>query len=81
MAEYVVPNTTIYIIKDCPCEPDYKNTMYFGSKADQFTTFSKWIKYTLNAQSYQRYGAGRIQVELPVENLYDCNYLIYIIPT
>lgn len=77
MAEYVVPNTTIYIIKDCPCEPDYKNTMYFGNKADQFTTFSKWIKYTLNAQSYQRYGAGRIQVELPVENLYDCNYLIF----
>lgn len=77
MAEYVVPNTTIYIIKDCPCEPDYKNTMYFGTKTYQFATFSNWIKYTINAQSYQRYGAGRIQVELPVENLYDCNYLIF----
>ena len=77
MAEYVVPNTTIYIIKDCPCEPDYKNTMYFGTKTYQFATFSNWIKYTLNEYSYQRYGAGRIQVEIPVENLYDCNYLIF----
>ena len=32
MAEYVVPNTKIYIIKDCPCEPDYKNTMYFARR-------------------------------------------------
>lgn len=77
MSEYVVPNTTIWIIKNCPCEPDYKNTLYFGSKAAQLATFANWIKYKLDAHSYQRYGAGRIQVEKSVEDLYDCNYLLF----
>ena len=51
--------------------------MIFSTASDQYTYFASLSKYTLTAQSYQRVQRNVIRVEIPSDNLYDCNYVIF----
>ena len=74
---YVAPNSIIKILKNIPLEADYVNTLYFDTVSAQTTYFSGKAKYTLTAQSYQRANKGVCRVNYKVEDLYDCNYLMF----
>lgn len=39
--------------------------------------FSLNAKYFLEEHSYQRVGANTVRVEIPVDSLYDCNYMMF----
>ena len=73
----VFPDTTLKILTGCPCDPDYEHTLYFAHESAQKNYFSSISKYTVNAMSYQRAKRGRIRVQYKVENLYDCNYIMF----
>lgn len=73
----VFPDTTLKILTGCPCDPDYEHTLYFANESAQRNYFSSISKYTVNAMSYQRAKRGRIRVQYKVENLYDCNYIMF----
>lgn len=73
----IFPDTTLKILRGCPCDPDYEHTLYFDSKAKQQTYFSSIAKYNVPAISYQRAKRGRIRVQYKAEDLYDCNYIMF----
>lgn len=73
----VFPDTTLKILTGCPCDPDYEHTLYFANETAQRNYFSSIAKYTVNDMSYQRAKRGRIRVQYKVENLYDCNYIMF----
>ena len=73
----IFPDSRLYIISGCPCDPDYEHTLYFPNKEGQHAYFLTVAKYRLQALSYQRAKRGRIRVQYKVEDLYDCNYIAF----
>lgn len=74
---YIEPSTNIYFLKDCPLESSYDHTLWFDKVADQTDYFKSLIKYRIPKNTYQRKDRGYMKVQLPVENLYDCNYIMF----
>lgn len=74
---YIEPNTNIRILKNCPLNSDYLNTIYFDDPETQKNYFIGLTKHRLTKQSYQRISSGYMRVEIKVEDLYDCNYLMF----
>lgn len=74
---YIVPNTTIYLLKNIPLNKSYEHTVYYPDKDAQAQAFMKYKKYTLTDYSYQRSQLGTIRVALKYEQLIDCNYLMF----
>lgn len=74
---YIEPNTNIRLLRNCPCDPDFTNTLYFGSKSAQSNYFISLTKYNLSNYSYQRVNKGVLRAGIQAENLYDCNYMMF----
>ena len=74
---YIAPNSIIKLLRNVPLEKDYINTLYFANASAQATYFNGTAKYTLTAQSYQRANKGVCRVNYKVEDLYDCNYMMF----
>lgn len=74
---YIVPNTTIYLLKNIPLNKSYEHTVYYPDKDAQAQAFMAYKKYTLTDYSYQRSQLGTIRVALKYEQLIDCNYLMF----
>ena len=74
---YIAPNSNIRLLRNVPLEPDYINTLYFSSVANQTNYFLGMTKYNLLSQSYQRVNKGVCRVNLKAEDLYDCNYMMF----
>lgn len=74
---YIVPNTSIYILKNIPLNKSYEHTVYYPDKNAQAQAFMAYKKYTLTDYSYQRSQLGTIRVALKYEQLIDCNYLMF----
>ena len=73
----ITPNTNLKILKNIPLENDYVNTLYFASRASQTTYFTGKAKYNLTQLSYQRVGSNVIRIGRKIEDLYDCNYIMF----
>lgn len=65
----------VYLL-DVPLENDYKNTLYFTSKAAQQSYFSSKQVKSFTDFSYQRKD-NIIRVPDHIDNLYNCNYVMY----
>lgn len=74
---YIQPNTNIKILKNAPLDADYINTLWFDSLDSQRNYFTSLTKYNLSEHSYQRVNKDTMRVQIKVENLYDCNYLMF----
>lgn len=76
---YIQPSTTIYLFEDIPFDPDYENTGYFATKADQETYFltTHGAFDVLSNHSYQRAGLGVIKIERRYEECYQVNYMMF----
>ena len=74
---YVIPNTTIKLLRGVALDPSYQNTIYFASTTAQYNYFNSKAKYTLENYSYQRTGVGAIRVGLPESGLHECSYLMF----
>ena len=61
---YIVPNTTIYLLKNIPLNKSYEHTVYYPDKDAQAQAFMAYKKYTLTDYSYQRSQLGTIRVAL-----------------
>lgn len=75
---WIEPNTTISILNNVPLDNTYRNTIYFASEGERLEYFTSKTKHLLTKQSYQRMNRGYMRVNLPVEELYDCNYLYFV---
>lgn len=74
---YIAPSTDVYILKNCPLNSDYKNTIYFEDKTKQENYFRSLSKHKFMRLTYVDKIKGSIRVEKKIEDLYDCNYLMY----
>ena len=89
---YIVPNSDIWILKGVNLEPTYVHTLHnttvngddankTASRNLQFQTFcsnvSGYVKYHLTNYSYQRKNRNYIRVKKKIEDLYDCNYMVF----
>lgn len=74
---YIAPNTTIILLRGVPLDNTYEHTIYWGSAQSQHDYFVTKMKYTLNANTYQRVRRDYIRVDIPADDLYDCNYLMF----
>lgn len=74
---YIEPHTNIRLLKNCPVDPDYSNTIYWDRESDQIAYFSGLTKYNLNNYSYQRVNIGVARIGINAESLYDCNYMMF----
>lgn len=73
----IQPDTSIIILKNVPLNKDYMNTLYFNTIQQQSDYFKSLRKHSLPKQSYQRYEQGVLHINVPVEQLYDCNYVMF----
>lgn len=74
---YITPQSNIKLIANCPCDPDYTNTLHWYDRASQTAYFSSIAKYSLNGYSYQRYGKNKLRVGILADNIYDVNYMMF----
>lgn len=81
---YISPSTTVKILRGCPLDSGYKNTIHFDDADEQEEYFASIVKpngggytYALTDRTFQRKDAGTLKVQIPVEYLYDCNYLMF----
>lgn len=75
---YITPNTTIRIVRNCPLDNSYQNTIFFKTPTEQNSFFFTGLNgYTFQNNTYQRVGKNKIRVQQNAERLYDCNYLCF----
>lgn len=74
---YVQPKSNIYLIKGCPCDRSYNNTIYFESKLTQWAYFRDLVTHTFTNQYYQRYNRGYLRIQANAEDLYEVNYMVF----
>lgn len=74
---YVIPDSKIYLLSNVPLEPTYEHTIFFQTLNEQIAYFDKLVKYRLTKYSFQRANSNVVTVELPVDKLYDCNYIMF----
>lgn len=74
---FIEPSTKVILLKDCPLDQSYENTIYFKTVTDQ-TNYFKSLKHREYSQyTYQRATRGVIKVQSPVAELYSCNYMMF----
>ena len=74
---FIEPSTKVILLKDCPLDQSYENTIYFETVTDQ-TNYFKSLKHREYSQyTYQRATRGVIKVQSPVADLYSCNYMMF----
>ena len=59
---YIEPNTEVKFLTNVPLDPDYENTLYFDSLAQQTNYFLSRVSRSFNQLSYQRKNRGWLRV-------------------
>ena len=81
----ITPNSTVYLLTGVPLDNTYENTIYFASTALQLAHFlntgqSPFWDYQprqITPLSYQRVNEGVLRVNLPYDQIYNCNYMMF----
>lgn len=75
---YIVPNSTVWLYKGVPLDPNYENTYWFSDKATQKAQFdNSYLAYTFTAQSYCRATGNSIRIQRNPDDLINCNYMAF----
>ena len=74
---YISPDTQLHILSNCPINSDYEHTLYFDNAENQFNYFNSLTKHYVTKMSFSRLSDGYLRVNIPIAQLYDCNYLIF----
>lgn len=74
----IEPNSTLYLCFGVPLNPTYDGTLTFANATEQFNYFQGQALFgAMTELSYQRYDDGAITVEMPINHLYGCNYMVF----
>lgn len=77
----IEPSTDIYLLANCPLEPTYDHTLYWEDSQQQENYFLSLAKFKPTTEhgkaTYQRVNIGYARVEIPVEKMYNCNYMMF----
>ena len=73
---YIVPDTIIKFM-NVNLDQTYQHTIYFETKADQTTYFLSKAEITREDKYFQRYTRNSLIIDVPVQNMYDKNYMMF----
>lgn len=71
----IAPNSDIEIMNNVPLNPNCQHTCTWENSTLRDTYFATKTKYLLRNYTYEQ--GNSILVGIPIENLYDCNYIGY----
>lgn len=75
---YILPNSKIRLIKNCPLDKSQENTIYFTSLNAQNTYFMTTLNGLLfENNSYQRVNKNTLRIAINAEAIYNYNYLAF----
>lgn len=74
---YVEPDSTIILLSECPLDPDYRNSVFWTSRADQTNYFLGLMKFQYTRQSYQSVTKGVVRFGAQFDSIYDVNYMMF----
>lgn len=77
IGDYTIPNTTIYLLKGCPIDKDYRHTKYFTNATQQNDYFRTLVFKTFSEQTYQRYAKGQLRIAALADDIYSANYMMF----
>lgn len=75
---YITPDSTVKLLRNCPLDRSQRDTWYFSTVSEQRAYFETLVMVTFTAQSYQRVNKGVIRLEYNANQLYSCNYMMFI---
>lgn len=70
-------NTTIYLLTGVGLDPAYTDTYRFDKPEHQYNFFMQKAKVTIDDSQFQRVNSNTIKVSKFVNELYDCDYLMF----
>ena len=80
----IAPNSRVYLLEGVPLDNTYENTIHFASAALQSAYFlettSTYYNYNprlITPLSYQRVNEGVLRVNLPYDQLFHVNYMMF----
>lgn len=78
----VVPNSTVWLMKNVPLDVTYTHTLWFDTESDQRNTFlsnsTGWIIQRFEHQMYKRINSNTMRLAINAEQLHSCNYMCFI---
>lgn len=77
IGDYTIPNTTIYLLKGCPLDKDYRHTKYFTNATQQNDYFRTLVFKSFSEQTYQRYAKGQLRIAALADEIYSANYMMF----
>lgn len=77
---YIAPNTTVRLYKNIRMNNKYTDTVYFDNISAQQAFFQSTsnLSHTLTNLQYKSYTDGTINVSLPFNQVFGCNYMSFI---
>ena len=74
----IAPNSTIILISGVPLDNTYTDTMFFMNEASQRQHFLGYQnKHTFTQQTYQRIKKGIARIDAALDDIFDCNYMMF----
>lgn len=73
----IMPDGEVKILSRIPFDSGYVHTCLFGTEIEQRTYMRLNAKVSLDAVSYTRESGNSIKVQVKVEDLYNCNYMMF----
>ena len=73
----ITPNSTLHILKNVPLDNSYEHTLYFYSYSSQYEYFYSRRSATKTSQSYRRHSDTSLKIDIPFDELFGCNYLMF----
>lgn len=74
------PSSTIKLLTHVPLDNRYENTLWWDSRQAQLDYFNSKVKSgcIFSNQMYQRSGKNTLRIHKRLEDVYDCNYLMFL---
>lgn len=74
---YIAPNSTIRLLSGVPIDKNQSDTLWFASVGAQTSYFMSKTVRTVTDATYQRLQRGYSRVEVPADQIYGCNYMMF----
>lgn len=74
---YVQPSTNIKLLAGVPLDNTQEHTIYFETEPAQRSYFQSKAKKNLTSQTFQRVDRGVARLQVPIGDIYDCNYMMF----
>ena len=74
---YIAPNSTIKLLTGVPIDKNQSDTLWFASVADQTAYFNSKVVKTVSEATYQRNNRGYSRLEIPADQIYGVNYMMF----